>query len=346
MGRNKEIFIHIGMPRAASSSLEENIFHRIENVFHFSRSPVLKEAVNKAQNRLPFAIDHESLRNSIQAELARIQEPKVLISNERLVGNQTQSFVQFHYVKWNLKQLFPEAKVLFIIRRQDEMAESIYKRAVKRGLNMRLASYLNYRNGEFGYEKLFQVGRKHFLNVQDLDYWGMLESYQRDFGEDRIKVLPFELLKHDEEAFFEILYDWIGEKGPIEMGKQNVTGLNRGYSKKAMKLARFINPFFKTPYSRWGFIPINPGFQKLKNKEHITPWDKVRIRLSKMIDPMFWLASGKKLKPHQIPQLLTEHQRKRILEIHEQGNRKVEELTGWDLEPFGYFPKEKENKKS
>ena len=111
------------------------------------------------------------------------QKKDYFISSEGLSGMGYGSFNNGALIKVianRIKNIFPNAKIIIIIRNQKAALESLYKDDVKYG-------YLN----DF---KSWFIGKRNNCGLDYFKYSKMIEVYQEIFGNDNVKVLLFEKL--------------------------------------------------------------------------------------------------------------------------------------------------------
>jgi hypothetical protein len=145
--RNKKVFIHIGLPKTASTLLQELVFPELRDVTYISR-PYTQE--NHAFNKLQYADDSlytaEQLRHEMNNIITLEPTKKVLISDELLSGAPFYNFLNRGLIARRLAKVLPDAEVILFLRGQKDIIRSLYNQYVKIGwftgeLNSRFISY-------------------------------------------------------------------------------------------------------------------------------------------------------------------------------------------------------------
>ena len=106
MKKEREIFIHVGLPKTGTSWLQQNLFPKI-NV-HLIRKR--KDFVNIPNNG------------------------KILISIESLSGSFRFPVDYRNYLAYGMKTVYPDAKIIVGLREKDSWLKSMYNQGVKRGV--------------------------------------------------------------------------------------------------------------------------------------------------------------------------------------------------------------------
>ena len=110
-----------------------------------------------------------------------------------------------------LKSLFPHSRILIVTRGFQGMILSGYSQYIRMGGRLQLKAMCG---------ELADHLRNDTLHFYDLD--DLIELYRKEFGEENVIVLPFELLRDDEENFLLVLEERLGLKHiGIKLGRVN-----------------------------------------------------------------------------------------------------------------------------
>ncbi|MFL6228124.1 MAG: hypothetical protein ACJ741_05035 [Pyrinomonadaceae bacterium] len=110
-----------------------------------------------------------------------------------------------------LKSLYPESRVLIVTRGFKGLILSGYSECVKLGTRLRLDGVCR----EFS--QCLRVDADHYW---DFDY--LIRLYAEAFGEENLIVLPYELLRDDQDGFLSILEERLGiGHARVEVGRLN-----------------------------------------------------------------------------------------------------------------------------
>lgn len=198
-----QTFIHIGYHKSASTHLQ-TIFPQLPvNYLFFAGHN--RELLKRVED--PHTFDAAALRALVADE---IQETRggyhfdtTVLSHEALSGHpHGYPSVFSDCIARNLKELYPQAKILIIIRNQLDYISSLYAfRVAIKGYESRSLERFIQEEGELGL-------------LAHLEYAKLIELYQDLFGKERVLVLPMEMLKSHSEQFFERLFAFMGLDKP------------------------------------------------------------------------------------------------------------------------------------
>jgi len=181
------MLIHIGYHKTGTTWLQNRFF---------PSHPEFAPAINSARvwrsliepNALVF--DPDECRTILTG--GDSADTKVdVISAERLSGNPHSGGYDSRQTADRLLQIFPNAKVLIVLREQAGMLNSLYRQYVRMGGMCPLADYLSP----------IRDGRMPLFRYEHLQYHRLVHHYQQLFDKENVCILPYELLRHDPELF-------------------------------------------------------------------------------------------------------------------------------------------------
>ncbi|NVB40669.1 sulfotransferase [Pseudenhygromyxa sp. WMMC2535] len=317
---DKRVFLHVGLHKTGTTFLQERVFPALEGVrfvhpLHVPRTgdgPIerfMLELFFRNAAHIDYAAHREAIYRWIEDE---VDEPALLISSEALVGWPIENHANFCVNTDRLAEIFPDAKVMLVVRRQDKWVNSAYNQLLKAGFSTSIERYLNYRSGRFD---RYNVGLYNGPNVdaRDLD-WGAFDAYYRQrFGEQSVLTLPFELFGASSEDFLARIYAFMGldaERAPHPDTSERV---NQSWSPLAAGVARVVN---KVP------MPIKRA---------------VRDRVGSQWHPAALVAEGlAQVRPGSKARAMPEALAEALMQLHRDNNRRLGERIGVDLSEYGY----------
>lgn len=326
-------FIHIGFPKTASTYLQMKVFPNIEEI-HFANK---EESMNKWLGRLrsfdtSYFNNQPNICEKLESEYGENQ--KILISKEGLVGNPFANFSDNTSIAHTLKKSFPDAKILIIIRKQDDLLNSLYSLYLKFGGRRKVKDFLFYGKNGFTHSGLYTWDNRDpalpplGVSPYCLNYDNIVSNYIEIFGKKNIKILPYELLKHDQDDFFEEIANFV-ECPNLKINVDN-TPVNRNKMGGSVKFMRFINRFARVDNNALGFIPINKT--KHSDFSFLTRiWTNIAPKRFKTIKSISNLYNKKSQS------LIDENLREEIMKIHNASNKKLDALLDLDLKKFNYY---------
>jgi hypothetical protein len=249
------------------------------------------------------------IRKQMERQIGRAQAKGLVpvLSSERLSGEPQFGGYDSEIIADRLATVFPNARILVVLREQTSMFLSIYKEYIRRGGAASLRQYLaTPRDGYWLPQFRFEF----------LEYHRLIRYYQDLFGAESVMVIPYELLRRQPDIFLR----QIGEFVEVPAIQRQVRPVNVSLSAFALALKRHANRYFVLDG------PVNPA----------PPFDfpasnEVLERMCRMLDTILPVA------------LHDRHERRwRCQAAREVGTRYAEsnavtaELTGLDLRVFGY----------
>lgn len=224
----KPHLIHIGLPKCASTFLQKEIFPNIKDVDIYvnsftERLPkymdfIYRLSINydslKDQNREECQLKNEEiLQASAGTFRVETSEKKHLISSEGLVGSVLNPALCASQLSNYLGRTVPNSRILIVIRNQKDWMQSIYKQMfVMRNVGLNAPEF----NVIYGSDS-----SKAFIKYRELDWSLITSTYSREFGDNNVFVIPYELLRQDPNMFLKILSDWAGVDIDVRKGWMN-----------------------------------------------------------------------------------------------------------------------------
>jgi hypothetical protein len=228
---NDRIFLHIGLPKTATTFLQQNIF------------PIWPNMEYRRSLYFP---------GFVMIDPAK----KYIISNEELHGNPFVSPVRHGSITtWlderrliieSLARLFPDARIMISFRKHSGFILSLYKELLHCGGNLSLEEYFDISN-DAGYMKKADFIYKNTIDIINANF----EKPPFVFLFDEVKGSLGTLLNRFERLF--------GEKQP-PFDSSKVAPSNVGVGYWQGRILRFLNSIDKYP----GHYPNPKGILKLR----------------------------------------------------------------------------------
>tara|TARA_Y100000310_G_C20561412_1_gene753246 strand:+ start:19 stop:969 length:951 start_codon:yes stop_codon:yes gene_type:complete len=309
---HKEIIIHIGYQKTASTYLQNEFFPRFTDKILRFGWPILRLLQQPTDQ-----FDSYSFRNIIEPSLKNVRS--IIISQEELsgapLGTRGESYgnnIAFRFAR-NLSIVFPDAKIIIIIRKQCDYLISLYNYRVT-------VKAIEYRSFNEFIADTFKEDLK-----KKLSYDLLVREYIKLFSINNVLVLPFEMLNDFPNRFHEILGDFVGRKhdGKIISRKNRV---NKSYGnpnivnscRKLNRIALIIINFVR---KKIGFEFIGIRIRKY--------WGRVvKTIVSPLLSRVYRNKKNSKVYKHF---------EKRIMILYERSNRNLSQLTKIDLSDYNYY---------
>jgi hypothetical protein len=299
------VVFHIGYHKTASTWMRRAVFPNMPGVLFQPRNhgPVA-EAVRALMSAPAGDVAAGRLRDVLE-ECANGAGKPVVVSNEdlsrNLFGGGGSGLRNAH----RLHAAAPEARILIVIRRQDEMARSIH------------AQYINL--GGYGSLSRFLAGETEGCRFDpgDLAYDELVERYLSLFGPSRVTVIPYELLAEDPGQFLgHVSHACAGAQVEVPPAQE----ANISLSRYSMLLLRAWNRAFRRS-------DFNPSPLLLSAPSPAWP----RYVLQRRVEPRLPQAIARRRVTGRERELLDRFARR-----FGESNARTQDLIGWDLTRFGY----------
>jgi len=204
MASTRNIFIHPGFVKTATSSLQQQVFaHHAE--IQYLGLPAIDADVKWAIRHICYAdsiiYDEEKVSGIFNTALQQFDlEQPILLSYEMFALHESKDK---GLVARRLNALFPEAKIFFTLRRQEEVLASFYLQ--------KLPKYMRENNFVPFERWLKDEGKSaHHSILDDLNYFHVVSYYAALFGREGIRLFLFEDLRKDPISYSRQIAEYLG----------------------------------------------------------------------------------------------------------------------------------------
>lgn len=247
----KQVYIHVGMPRTATTFLQQQVFPNFSDVEFYGLEHT---HFSEVFNQLQYADDSLYNPNVILESKKNWTKNKVILSNENFIGQSPNlNFINRTLIAKRLKIAFPDAKILLILRNQLDLLTSLYTINLQWKETRKIDEFIwepfqnKSKNGSNGPAVSYFNTLECYENLDGYRYTPLIELYQSLFKE--VEVVLFEDFIHQPKILAEQLANFFTiEPAIIEKLILNKPKLNTGVtSNKAKKLIRLnkIAPLVK-----------------------------------------------------------------------------------------------------
>lgn len=337
----KKIIIHIGLPKTATTTIQENIFYKAHKkglIHYLGRAhaeehyyPIEHEIINPIlffsdpkfeANKYQIKTKLESIIHSINHETIIISDEFLSSTDMRLHGYntlRTAQRLQFLFSKFN-------TEVVIVLRNQYDMIHSAY-----------VQSY--YLQEQFSqtdtFDKFldFNLNRFPKSDFMILDYYTIISTYRKIFAPDKIHVLLFEDFKRNKRVFYSKLAEVFNlELGFIEEGFATKHNIKR----KTIDHGAFTNDILLTRRM------FDKSFlSSLVNHNKISVFLYNLYRENTIIKKIFYYTymqvfRFKRLSKSIFIPNLNDEQKEKVRKILTEGNENLSSLIKVNLKEYGY----------
>lgn len=183
--------VHIGFPKALSSWMQKSLFKPEQGFLNVLDS--LHTTIGVI-DPTPFRFDESLCIRFMEEALKKHPGMDNLVpvcSAEALIGN---PYCGGYNAKQNadrIKQLFPDARILLIVREQRQLMRSLYKTMIVWGMPHTIKRLLNPRDTSLAPQ----------FNLDYLRFDLATDYYQQLFGRENVLVMPYEAFIEDPKHF-------------------------------------------------------------------------------------------------------------------------------------------------
>lgn len=223
--KSKNIIIHIGFPKTATTWLQKNFFPKVQNYEYF---------LPRVSNVEIIGVDPmDPLYNPGKWK----QKDNIIISNENFLGvGRISGFIRIGLAN-RLKEIFPEAHIVLFIRNQIDLIGSEYSWSIKNaGCTFSPEKFIRFKNPHW--HNTFFAYKPHHLMFDRV-----INLYKELFGDDHVHVFLYEDLKENPKEFINRFSEKMGFK--VNPGSIDFNPVNTKLRKGLLPIIRFINIFTK-----------------------------------------------------------------------------------------------------
>jgi len=300
--------VHIGFSKALSSWMQKSLFKPEQGFLNVLDSLCTTISVI---DPTPFCFDESLCIRFIEEALAKNNGGNSLVpvcSAEALIGNPYCGGFNAKQNADRIKQLFPDARILLIVREQRQLMRSLYKTMVVWGMPHTIKRLLNPRDTSLAPQ----------FNLDFLRFDLATAYYQQLFGKDNVLVLPYEAFAIAPEAFTHKILQH-ADCTPTAAFKRLPWDkkVNKNQPLVNLYFQRILNLFLSSPFNYAGILESTEQrvHQRIKrSKKNLFPSftnDWLEDDFSQTVNNAF---SGQ----------------------FAESNARLQQLTGLDLTSYGY----------
>lgn len=340
----RDVILHAGVHRTGTTFLQTRCFPFLKDVHLVCRDNYSDSDTGSTADRLgriasanPLFLDLAAEKAALERSLESVEQRTVLISMERWFGSMWYGFHNNQINSQTFQYLFPEARIILTIRRQDTLLESLYRQILRGYGYPPVDGFLNLVDGRF-----LELGRNHAcfpsLNPRTLDFHKYVRNYRALFGDRNVLVLPFEQMVQDARGFFETMCGFIGtEPYYPDVGQPVHEGYSLLSSRIAMALNRFVRVNRRGPGSLPRFLPQRPLSTYLARRSSESRFHQILEGVNERISLSYLLTNVVDRHAHRKGSLIDDRTRRLVMDLLRDSNRALDEDLGLGLHRYGYY---------
>jgi hypothetical protein len=229
--------LHIGYHKTGTKWLRGELFLNEPAGYQWLDKDI--PAIRNIVRAHPLEFDATTVRRELEPHLAEAESSgrTPVVCWGRLAGQAFSGGYDTKEIADRLKAVFPEGRVLVVVREQRSMIVSTYKQYVKAG-------------GPSSVEDFFQPGSEQgwripMFDFEYFEYHRLLGYYRNLFGPENVLALPYEQLVRDRRAFLSRIGEFAGRPVPDQVLAETKNASRRNTAQSALVLGwtRRLNRF-------------------------------------------------------------------------------------------------------
>ncbi|WP_067560806.1 hypothetical protein [Halofilum ochraceum] len=228
------IVIHIGLHKTATRFLQRAVFRQLDDEqFLVNPEPLfhdLRQAVRHPRDPDWAAAAKRAAEKVRQEAGGRT----LVLSDPSISGDMYSSHVDYQANLDLVSHLFPDARILYFVRRQSDWLQSAYRQSLVKGKGIPIERFLNFYDGDFR----ARVGRRVYgartIEAMTLRFLEIYRAYAECFGAESVYLFRQEDLRRSPDAVYARLAEALGID-VLPPAPARVSG-NRAFSALAIHL--------------------------------------------------------------------------------------------------------------
>jgi hypothetical protein len=311
------ILVHIGYHKTATNWLQRMFFDNAETGYKWLGKRPDTHPVWRLVLERPLEFDADDVRRDFDPLVQKAEEKGLLpvMSLERLSGHPFSGGHDSKQIADRLRGVFPDSRVLIVIREQRTMIASTYTQYVKAGGAWSLPEFLD--------PPKKQNWRVPWFDFRHFEYDHLIRYYHSLWGAENVLVLPYERFARDGRGFVEEIARFAGRPVPEEVLERLPYNRRWNQSPSALTVAalRRLNRF--TPRTELNPVPVLQSHSIERLAKRLKASDALAGRATRGL-----AARSEARLRHGVEQAVGER--------YAASNRLTAELTGVDLAAYGW----------
>lgn len=196
-----DVVLHIGLHKAATRFLQREVFANLPKERFLFNPPDLIPALKQAL-RCPGPDTYAVARSAAADAVHQAGERTLLVSEPTISGDMYSAHDDWLTNRDLVRELFPQARIIYFTRRQSAWLQSAYRQQLAKGAAVPIETFLNYRDGAFQQRPARFVGGARSTNARDLRFLEIYVGYAAAFGAGNVYLFRHEDLSRQAAAVY------------------------------------------------------------------------------------------------------------------------------------------------
>jgi hypothetical protein len=227
------VMIHIGLHKTVTRFFEPALRNQLLPQRFLFNPPELM-----AELRLALRPRGRSPSGDLETAVGRAREQAghrtLVISDPEISGNMFDNHANCEDNLRLMREMFPEATVIYFVRDQADWLHSAYRQGLVKGRSAPIQLFLNFRDGGFQPRLARRVDRMRTIDARGLRFLEIYQAYAEAYGPGRVYLLRQEDLRQRWKEVSARLADALGVE-ELPEPPPRVSG-NRAFSALAIRL--------------------------------------------------------------------------------------------------------------
>lgn len=299
--------VHIGYARTGSTWMQQIVFPRMRGVANAYDRGLWRDLSWKLATGEDEAYFDQTLRAFVAEFEGRHEGETCVFSQEMISGYWLDPRGSMERNARRLKAVFDEARIVLVVRRQDTIVPALYGLYNRTGGHRPLSDLLEGKQLEgWSWDRSY------------LEYDVVADRYAALYGDENLRVLPYELSQADPDAFLAALAEACGGDGYEDEGA----------------LRRRVNASFSPPTARilraWNANLVQSQFNSSPRLGARSGAVRVHQVLNERVDPLFRRIDW------PWPSRADRSRLAALAETYAESNRRLQARTPYALADLGY----------
>lgn len=228
------VVLHIGLHKTATRYLQRAVFRQLDPArFLVNPEPLFHDLRQAARHP---GDESWARAAAAAARTARDQAGgrTLVLSDPSISGDMYSSHADYRENLELVHELFPDARVIYFVRRQSDWLQSAYRQSLVKGRSAPIEQFLNFRDGAFRPRPGKRVNGVRVVDALTLRFLDIYRAYAERFGPERVYLFRQEDLRRRPDAIAHRMSEALGiERLPPEPDR--VSG-NKSFSALAIRL--------------------------------------------------------------------------------------------------------------
>jgi hypothetical protein len=205
-----EVVIHIGLHKTGTRYLQRMVFGQLDRERFCVNPPSISRPLRACLRGRRDEATLTALRRAVAAWRASDDTRTLVLSEPHASGDMYSSHDDFEDNAALVHELFPEARIIYVVRNQAGWLQSAYRQQLVKGKGLAIEAFLNFRDGEFHPRLHRWQGGVRTVEALTLRFLDIYRAYADAFGAHRVYLLRQEDMRRRKQEVDARIADALG----------------------------------------------------------------------------------------------------------------------------------------